>query len=319
MGVGAGFGKLLLFGEHSAVYGKNAVGVALPYRTTVRVSRTDSEGIVLRGLSTEDLIQVEKLLAFVSELKLPITLPDDCAIDIESNVPRASGLGSSAAFSVAFANAMGSADRGDAESNMLWRCANEIERYFHGTPSGIDTGLALYGGVQALYPDPPHIPKAKRLRGARLSMIVGTARRESTTKRLVASIREKMTNGDLSARASVDRLGRIADRAIGFLDSESAAASEIADLCGEAQTELGRLGVTTELLDRILNSGIEFGAMGGKLSGAGGGGAFFLIVRDPESALETAFRLARWAVDRNLPVRLHGVFNLTPDGALSAF
>ena len=42
MGVGRGFAKLLLFGEHVAVYGYPAAGVSLPFFTEVLATPVDT-------------------------------------------------------------------------------------------------------------------------------------------------------------------------------------------------------------------------------------------------------------------------------------
>jgi mevalonate kinase len=46
--------------------------------------------------------------------------------------------------------------------------------------------------------------------------------------------------------------------------------------------------LSTPVLDTLLEKGKSAGALGGKLSGAGGGGAFFLLYPDAESAREGA-------------------------------
>ena len=61
-------------------------------------------------------------------------------------------------------------------------------------------------------------------------------------------------------------------------------AGELGRLAGEAQELLAALGVSTPALDRILEAGRAAGALGGKLSGAGGGGAFFLVCSDEDTA-----------------------------------
>jgi mevalonate kinase len=55
-------------------------------------------------------------------------------------------------------------------------------------------------------------------------------------------------------------------------------------LAHDAQEVLHDLGLSTALLDALLKIGMGAGACGGKLSGAGGGGAFVLFCRAPEDA-----------------------------------
>ncbi|MFO8041767.1 MAG: hypothetical protein R6U25_01085, partial [Alkalispirochaeta sp.] len=51
-----------------------------------------------------------------------------------------------------------------------------------------------------------------------------------------------------------------------------------------AQVHLSRLGVSSVALERILTVGTTAGALGGKLSGAGDGGAFYLVCANNDVA-----------------------------------
>ncbi len=56
----------------------------------------------------------------------------------------------------------------------------------------------------------------------------------------------------------------------------------------EAMRELRGVGLSTPGLDSLLAAGKRAGALGGKLSGAGGGGAFFLVADSARAAGEIA-------------------------------
>jgi mevalonate kinase len=312
--VGTGFGKLILFGEHAAVYGEPALGVSLPLETTVRIDAQSRGGVQLEGLDAGDTARFLELRTFIDGLALDVAFPDHCSISIASNVPRAAGLGSSAAFSTALVTALADAAEPPAlDRDSLWRNANEIERFFHGTPSGIDTGLALLGGINALYPSPPSIPKWRGLAGVPLTLVVGTVQREGSTKALVGAIGERIRSEDPATVAGIGELGAISRRAIELFDAPEGSQPAIAEICElaeRAQTTLCALGLGSDLLDSVLETGRRLGARAGKLSGAGGGGAFYLIVEELDAAYRCSTGIGRWARERNVPVRIHGVFSL---------
>ena len=49
-----------------------------------------------------------------------------------------------------------------------------------------------------------------------------------------------------------------------------------------------------------MNAGREAGALGGKMSGAGGGGAFYLVFEDADSAAAGAEAVGREALKRGI-------------------
>ena len=59
---------------------------------------------------------------------------------------------------------------------------------------------------------------------------------------------------------------------------------EIGRMADRAQQLLRSAGLSTPELDDLLSYGRAAGALGGKLSGAGGGGAFYLIYESGEKA-----------------------------------
>jgi mevalonate kinase len=210
------------------------------------------------------------------------------------------GFGSSSALCGAFARAMlahAGADPMGSGSDRAWELAHAAEKLFHGTPSGIDTGLSLLGGVRALFPQPAGLPSVRPLPGAPLWLVVAGVARDGACGALVGGLSARMRAGDGDVRESVEALGALARRALECLEAPPGSgpaadlAGRLAGLASRAMEHLRRLGLGNPAQDRLLEAGVRAGALGGKLSGAGAGGAFFLIASDRDSARAVAQRL----------------------------
>jgi len=94
-------------------------------------------------------------------------------------------------------------------------------------------------------------------------------------------------------RGGLDRLGELAAQTVGHLRGE-VDHPPLTQLVNQARHELARLGLENQALTTVLDEGLRRGATAGKLSGAGGGGAFFLLFPDAataEDALEPLVRV----------------------------
>jgi len=296
--VGCGWAKLLLFGEHAAVYGYPAVGLSLNAALRVHLKPGSADSWRIEGVREEDREPILRILDLLAELsgERPGHQRAGGTLQLESRIPRGLGFGSSASLCVALAAAVASR-RGESDSRRIWEWAHRAERLFHGTPSGVDTGLALLGGLYSFRPDPPQLPKAERLTGVSLHLVVGAVPRGASAGALIGALREKVVGGDQGVRTVLERLGTLAADAGAILrlrperGAGGSAARDLGALAREAQELLSSLGLSTPQLDRLLREGRANGALGGKLSGAGGGGAFFLICADAEAARGAAAAL----------------------------
>ncbi len=317
--MGVGRGKLLLFGEHAAVYGHPAIGIATADTTHVRLRPRSFERpgdavppavydlpyegktfrLVISGVE-EDHIEafieaVTRTLhaASLSVTNLRATYPAGMEISVRSTIPTGSGFGSSAALCAALATAFyGTTAPG---FDRLWAIANSVEALFHGTPSGIDTGLSLSTGLQAIYPALPELPAIQTVAAGSFALLYGGVRREGNTRTLVAGVRAGMQSDDNDTRTAVTELGRIAREAI-MVSRTKSPAQQLGALCDDAQVQLRTLRLSTDLLERRIKRARDFGARGGKLSGAGGGGAWFAVFDSADGARE-----ARRGLHRELP------------------
>ncbi|KGE71206.1 mevalonate kinase [Spirochaeta lutea] len=331
--VGRASGKLLLFGEHAAVYGHPALGCGLSKTCSVTLipepQSTDLRLPYLEELAPE---ASQELVTTMKRLVPGFTLPGG-TFHVESDIPVSAGMGSSAALCGALSQILLSLAGEDHPGllsllpetehlegwspeerrfHLLWYIANELEHVFHGTPSGIDTALALSQGTLALFPRPRQLPDVLPLADPGLPLLIGALPRQSSTKQLVSSIRSAMIKEDPDTEEAMEHLGDCAHRAIQLLETPTpwdqwTAASRVTlgQTMNRAHQILSSLGLSTAQVDQILTKAETMGALGSKLSGAGGGGTFIILARDKESAADIAGGLNDYA-------RQSGIDLLTP-------
>lgn len=282
---GAAGGKLLLFGEHAAVYGRPAVGVGVPWRLQLRftAARAGDE-------PADEPASAERLRDACR--RIGAGAPPAGTLEVRSEIPLGVGLGSSAALCVALARAVAlapAAGRAAARGERsLWSIAHRAEHAFHGSPSGIDTGLALLGGVRRFtLPAPGRLPAAHAIVVQGLYLIAGFVPRRGDTAAHVAAVRRRMRAGDDAVRSAIDRLGAIVAPACELLAASAAAdrAVRLGALADEADELLAGIGVGSPAVAGVLAAARSAGATGGKISGGGGGGAFVAFVPDRGAGL----------------------------------
>ena len=286
---GSATGKLLLFGEHAAVYGHPALGISLPWRLELKIgpfsemgraetSRVETgRGESRRGVDALPPLP-EQLAAMLGTPRL------HGLVEIRSQIPVALGFGSSAALCVAAERALaGAAQRHTAAA--AWRGAHERERVFHGTPSGADTGLAAVAGTGYLtWESGGGLPRHEPVPAAELHLVVAAVPRRGDTRAHVAAVAQRMRAGDTATRYALRRLGQFSTEARALLRDPGPSANELGAMADRAQRMLAELGLGDSAQERLLHAGRTAGASGGKLSGAGGGGACFLVCRDGRTA-----------------------------------
>ena len=174
LGSGRAPGKVILFGEHAVVYGRPALAVPV---TQVQAEAVVEPGGAGAGLTivAADLGEIIALrdapadhpLAAAARLTLvKFGLSDpDWRVTVRSTIPIASGMGSGAAVSAAIVRGLAEAanqrisESANGESAQyairntqyaippadISALVYEVERLHHGTPSGIDNTVVVYG------------------------------------------------------------------------------------------------------------------------------------------------------------------------------
>ena len=280
----AGHGKAILMGEHAVVYGAHAIAAPIPLAVEARVTGVE-EGLYLSipRWGVEHRMEAdpakrhsfEKPAARILE-KLGL-LERAMRIEVFPNLPRAQGLGGSAAVAVAIIRALDQRfDLGLTEDDVN-DLAFDAEKLAHGNPSGIDNAVATYGEMLLFRRDEK--PMIERLHLEHpLKFVIGMTGVESMTAKMVAKVR----TGWERNRALYDRIFSDIDRLT--LRALEALKSNNLDLLGEmmnvCQGLLNALQVSTWQVEELIEIARENGALGAKLTGAGGGGSIIALCQD---------------------------------------
>ena len=118
-------GKCILFGEHAVVYGQPAVAVAIDQRIKVKIQPSQT-GLWLLDGGDLNFKRNPHIAGLIDRLWADDETLQPLSFYIEGNIPRASGLGSSAALSTAIAAALRMAKgrwlnaNGDGSDNNQW-------------------------------------------------------------------------------------------------------------------------------------------------------------------------------------------------------
>ncbi len=295
MAVASAPAKVILFGEHFVVYGQPAIAMAVERRAYVKARSREDESIYvsstdlgISGFFSNDEFELERG-GFEDRWRLePIRAAVKGALDlvgrkvgvdveVRSSIPMASGLGSSAAVAVATAKAVSELLGAHLTKEEAFRIAYEAERLVHGSPSGIDPAAASYGGV-LLYRGGEITPLAVR---ADFILVVGYTGVKRSTGELVAKVRRDKERYPLVVNPIIRMSGELVVNALNALEKgDLRALGELMDL---NHALLSAIGVSHEALDRLIRAAREAGALGAKLTGAGGGGCMIALARLDEA------------------------------------
>lgn len=286
-------GKLLLLGEHAVVYGAPALG--FPLSRGVQVTLRAGTGRVSVTLGAGCPPPSGEVPAAPDDLVRRALREDAARVDVELHVdiPPMSGYGSSAAVAVALLRAR-RALRGEpaAPLEALWTEALAVEQAAHAQPSGVDPAIVVWGIPLRFTRSAESAPRIEPQPFARPLFIVagccgdhgGTrvsvtglatlkAERPALVEAAMATLAEAArTGGDALRRGELDALGPALDLAHGVLSG---------------------LGLVGEAVEHAVRSARREGALGAKMSGAGGAGGAWIAAFDDETRAAAAAEALR--------------------------
>ncbi|AIC15418.1 mevalonate kinase [Nitrososphaera viennensis] len=287
--------KIILFGEHFVVYGNPAILASINRRITVTAKKSRDGGKVkiksdiasgeFDG-STFRLIEGANARATLEPLYYAARQALDdkkqqkggLEIEIKSDIPYGVGLGSSAAALVATIAAVESL-LGRADKKKVCESAIEAEKIIHKNSSGADCFVSTFGGMM-------HYSKGggfKKVEAkTKLFLVIGDTGIKHNTGDLVSSVRKLKEANQMAFSGLMSQSRDICNQALAALNSGNT--EHLGMLMNENQLLLERLGVSHEKADDLIDVARRAGALGAKITGAGGGGAIIALAASKEDS-----------------------------------
>ena len=275
VGVGQAHSKIILIGEHAVVYGYPAISLPLlEVEVTCRVVPAATPW----RLFEEDTLS---MAVYASLEYLNIT---DAYIrcQIDSAIPEKRGMGSSAAISIAAIRAVFDYFEAELPRDVLEILVNRAEMIAHMNPSGLDAKTCLS--------DQP-IRFIKNVGFEELAMdlsaylVIADTGVYGHTREAIQVVESKGKEA-LPFLYALGELTQQAEEAIKARD-----AVMLGEILTKAHGNLKEIGVSSPEADALVETALQHGALGAKMSGGGLGGCIIAIVADYHQAQDLAERL----------------------------
>lgn len=290
-------GKAILFGEHAVVYGKPAIAMAINKRAYVEVleSKNNKINVNIRDLGIIGHIDFDNevvisdspkkgILKYILESLKRTHDGSGLEINIEVNIPIGGGLGSSAAVTVATITAVSKYNNINLKKSEISKYAHEVELEVQKSASPVDTTISTYGGLIYLSKDAKEIIPLNITQD--IPVVIGYTDSRGNTGKLVESVRFRRDNYPEIINPIIDSIESLTEEAKkSILENDK---KRIGELMNINHGLLDALGVNTKELSDMVYIARNKGALGSKLTGAGGGGSIVAYCPDGTNEIISA-------------------------------
>jgi len=286
--------KIILLGEHFVVYGEPAIVMAIDKRAYARVEKRNDNRLHVRSmdLNLEVFFENGSLRVEQGDLKEakmkfePVKQAIEKVmekhgqhvgldIEINSTVPVGAGLGSSAAVIAATTAATGAILDVKLSKEDILRITYAAEKIVHGTPSGVDPAISTMGGTMLFQMDTGFKPLEVK---TNIPLIIGDTGVERSTRVQVEKVRDLVDKYPRVTEHLMKAAREIVLRAIEALKENDL--ETLGTMMNINHALLYGIGVSDESLEWLANAARKAGALGAKLTGAGGGGCMIALARE---------------------------------------
>lgn len=286
--------KVILFGEHFVVYGEPAIVLAIDKRAYAKaeirndrilyisstsldlaVNIEDGNFSIEKGELKEAKLKFEPVKQAVEKILERRDEKVGLNIEITSNIPVAAGLGSSAAVVASVAAAVGELLNVKMSKEDIFKMTYEAEKAVHGTPSGVDPAIATFGGTLLFQMDTGFKPIEVE---TEIPLVIGETGVERSTRVQVEKVRDIKHRFPQVIDPIMRAAREISLRAIDAFKENDL--ETLGSLMNINHALLYGVGVSDESLEWLVNAARKAGALGAKLTGAGGGGCMIALARN---------------------------------------
>ncbi|PKD44454.1 hydroxymethylglutaryl-CoA reductase [Rhodohalobacter barkolensis] len=276
-----GYGKIILTGEHSVVHGTHAVAAPITLKMKAKVWDHDKDvRLLIPRWGVEQTIEfgADHKYSIYKSLEMILDHLDlrDKPMNIEvfPEVPRAMGMGGSAALAVAIIRALDKHFELGLGDDDVRRLSFESENIVHGGASGIDNTVSTYGNLIMFQKGTP--PKMETLSLKEpIPIVIGLSGVESMTSKMVKRVREQaeiFPQWYEKIFKQMDEIALASKEAI-----ENRDLSQLGMIMNMNHGYLNTLGVSYPDVEELIEIARNNGALGAKLTGGGGGGAMIAL------------------------------------------
>lgn len=298
-------GKLMLFGEHSVVFGHPCLVTAVDRRLSITIEENGSDFFVLdapdlglrayskniKDLAKENLPKEVSFIETCYRLFLD-RYPQQTTIHVFSKNEFTSsyGLGSSSASTVAFAKALSEFYQIPLDNDQLFELCYETVLKVQGVASGFDIASAIWGGT-IYYVTPDQKTKRSKIvepiAVKNLPFLVGYTGIKADTATLIRMVQNLQNEKPTLVDGVFAEITTLVEQAKRALIEENW--TLLGSLMDQNQSLLRQLQVSSLELENLIEASQKAGALGAKLSGAGGGDCMLaLIAREQRESVTQA-------------------------------
>ncbi len=303
-----------LFGEHAVVHGKTAVaiGIGLYATATFKIEEQKLFKVVLVDLKKEIPVD-EKLLSklyekYIRKESIDFYIKENLSIDkdilpyitilsisyckynciifgeikVTSEIPKQSGLASSASCYTAFTMAILKANSKKLSDEEVIELARDGERVSHKNEGAgrIDVSTAYYGGYVSF----SGAKFIKHELNAKPNLLIINTGPKLPTSETVGRVTKLLKERKEYAEGILDKINECSVKGLEYLYKNNF--QKVGEVMYENQELLRTLNVSSDKLDKAVSIARKHKAHGAKLSGGGGGGVAVAILEAHNAVLE---------------------------------
>ncbi|MAD92110.1 MAG: mevalonate kinase, partial [Gammaproteobacteria bacterium] len=287
-------GKIILFGEHAAVYDKHALAIpiikavganALPFKEETKI--TISEWGLSTTINRKDYTGVNGVVNTIFDA---LEVGDlNFFIKISSSLPQGMGLGSSAAIAVAIIRAVAKSINISIDNERINQIAFQCEKLAHGNPSGIDNTISCFEEPILFQKNKSPNFEIIELNNAP-PLLIGFSKHSSHTISQVSNVGSRYNKNISQYETIFDHIDELSCKGAEALKAGNY--KELGQLMNICHGLLNAIEISTPDLENIINIARENGASGAKLTGSGGGGSVVALCPDSIEEVQKALHQA---------------------------
>ena len=275
-------GKVILFGEHFVVYGIKSILCSINKRVTVTAEKTNERKISINsGIGKLVLEPNESISEINSPLKPFYYLANKAIkdqniglkIQIESEIPLGTGLGSSSACCVAGAAAIFKLF-GEISNEKILELAIEAEKTIYQNTSGADCTVSTYGGLME-YDKNNGFRKLED--EPNFQLVIANSNIEHSTETMVSRVKEFENKNKEKFHELSNLESNLVNDVLKLIKENKI--KEIGEKINQNQKFLEEIGISNEQLEAMIRIGQKT-SYGAKITGSGGGGCIFALTNE---------------------------------------